>query len=58
MNNIPKGSRLFAWFIGVASVALSAYLKDNIYWTAGIPSAVLLYSNKQYNERKKDEINK
>ncbi len=57
-SNIPKGSRLFAWVVLFTGVFLSAYLNEPMYYVTAIPAAAALYANKQYQDRKKDEINK
>jgi len=57
-------SKRFAWFLGVATVLLTFYgFYKNIegaavVFASGIGSAVALYSNKQYQNRKILEIQK
>ena len=57
-------SKLFAWFLSITAFLLTGYGynkgiegSSNI-WISTVPFAVLLYANKQYQDRKKLEIEK
>lgn len=62
---MPQGSRKLAWYIAFATTALVTLSilegmegAASAIFTAGIGSAAALYSNKQYQERKRLEIEK
>lgn len=59
------GSRKLAWVITALATILTGYaIHEGLegigvaIWTTGIPAAVGLYANKQYQERKVKEIEK
>jgi hypothetical protein len=62
-ENYYSKSKRFAWaLLAIATMlsVLAMFLKMEgaavAFWSTSIPSAVLLYSNKQYQERKKMEL--
>jgi hypothetical protein len=58
-------SKLYAWYIGIITTLLTAFAIYNklegvasAIFTSGFGFSVGLYANKQYQERKKQEIKK